>query len=363
FVFHLLTRSGRIDYGNLRLRDPYLIEEVDRWFAHKAGAPDELRIAPPPSFARFETRGVVLDNRLVVAAAPCEDAVEGVPGTEHLSDLRSALRSGAGLVLTDEVAVSAHARITPGDAGLWDKSQAEAWSRALEGRVARAGVRLNHSGRRGATRPRGGGLDRPLVGDGWRLLAPSALAYGANAVPFAMSEPSFEHVKEDFVAAAGRALQAGFDLVVLEMARGYLLGSFLSPVVNRRDDSHGGSLGNRARWPLEVFDAVREAWPGPLAVSVCATDWERGGTALEEAIAFVRWLKERGCDLVEVTAGQTTPKSGLRLDPYYLTLYSERIRNECGIRTLVGGEVTTVDRANTIVGGARADLCLVRVGR
>ena len=359
FVFHLLTRSGRIDYGNLRLRDPELIENLDRFFAARAGEPEAA--APPPAFTPFDLSGATAANRVVLAPVAAGTSSDGVLADRDLDELTAAIESRPGLVLTDEVAVSAHGRITPGDAGLYDDDQVEAWSKLLarKGRVVVA-ARINHSGPRGATRPRARGLDRPLRAGAWTLLAASPIAYGRNAEPAALDARTRAEVLEDFEVAAANAERAGFDAVVVEMGRGYLLASFLSPLTNLRADELGGDRRRRARFPLEVFDAVRSRFDGPVCASVCADDWRRGGATIEDALELVSELKARGCSLIEVTAGFTTARFVPHLDPYYLTVLTEQIRNECHIPTLVGGDIATVDRINTLLGGARADLCILR---
>jgi anthraniloyl-CoA monooxygenase len=281
-----------------------------------------------------------------------------ITGTDRAA-LVSALSASAGLVLTDEVAVTANGRITPRDPGLYDDAHVQAFGSVLEhgGRVA---VRLNHAGARGATKPRATGLDRPLGEGAWSLVAASPVAYGRNATPAALDARTRAAIVQDFTTAARNADRAGFDAVVVEMGRGYLLGGFLSPLTNPRDDELGGDAHSRMRFPLEVFDAVRSTFGGPVGASICADDWQRGGTRPEDALAHVGALRERGCCLVEVTAGYTTPRFRPHLDPYYLTVLSEQIRNETGMPTLIGGGITTTDRINTLLGGARADLCILR---
>ena len=360
FVFHLLTRSGRIDYGHLRVRDPHLIERVDRWFAAHSGGDERAVVAPSPALVPFDLHGLRLPNRVVLAPIAVGTATDGVIGGADAVALRAALEASAGLVVTDEVAVSAHGRITPGCAGLWSAAQVEAWEMLLEAHAGRAAVRLNHAGPRGATKPRRGGLDRPLNSNAWPLVAASAVAYGRNAEPAPLDERTRAEVLEDYTRAARNARRAGFYAVLVEMARGYLLAGFLSPLTNRRDDALGGELRGRMRWPLEVFDAVRSVFDGPVGASVCAHDWRRGGTTVEDCLALVEELKKRDCALIEVTAGATTARFSPHLDPYYLTELSERLRNDGGVPTMLGGDITTVDRINTLLGGARADLCVLR---
>jgi anthraniloyl-CoA monooxygenase len=305
--------------------------------------------------APLTLRGVTVPNRLVVVPRGDRDA----------AGLRQLAGSGAGLVLADGVAVSADGRITPADPGLYSAQQLAAWQQAtahLHDRSATlAGVSLSHAGRRGATRPRGAGLDRPLRDGGWPLLSPSALPYGRGSqTPKGMDADDMERVREAFAAAACLAQQAGFDLLQLDMSRGYLLGSFLSPLANQRDDEYGGAIEGRLRYPLQVLGAARAAWPAekPLAVAISASDWQRGGNGLRDGVTFARALREHGCDLITVHAGQTTPSTSPRYDFETLAHYSDVIRTEVGIATVATPYITTSNQANTLLAGGRCDLCL-----
>jgi anthraniloyl-CoA monooxygenase len=359
FAFHLLSRSGRIDYDVLRLRDAAYADSVDRWFARSEGP-----VAPPPLFTPVETRGLRLRTRIVRSPIPPETSNDGAPSADVRRVVEEAA-DGASLVLTPPVAVSATGRITPGDAGIYEAGHIAEWRTivdAVHDRGAQFGLRLGHAGRRGATRPGAEGLDRPLRHGGWPLLAPSPVPYsGRNARPREMSRAEMDTVAREFVAAAERAAQAGFDLLQVHMADGYLLASFLSPLSNQRNDEYGGSLENRIRFPGELFDTVREAWPDdrPLSVALTATDWARGGLDIGDAVVIAGVLKERGCDLIEVRAGHAVPRMRPRYGPAFLAGYADRIRNEAGIATVVGGGITTTSRANTVLAAGRADLCIM----
>jgi anthraniloyl-CoA monooxygenase len=350
FAFHLLTRSGRIDYDVLRLRDTRYVEDVDRWFA--GGIP----VAAPPAMAPLSLPGVEIRNRVVASPVLPEDADDGELGDGQIAGLKAAASSGAGLILADLVAVSAHGRVGLGSAGLYRPQHADRLRPVVETAHragAAVGIRIGHAGRRGATRPRREGLDRPLTEGGWPLLAPSPIPYTPRS---AVPEDALERrddVLEDFAEAARRAGDAGVDLLLIDMSRGYLLGSFLSPLTNRRTDRLG--------YPLDVLEAVRAAWPDarPLGVTLQADDWERGGLSAEDGVEVARALREQGCDLIEPKAGQTTPRSRPRLGRGFLVRYADRIKNEAGVATLAGGGITTMNQVNTIVAGARADLCVV----
>jgi anthraniloyl-CoA monooxygenase len=357
FAFHLLTRSGRVDYNGLRVGDRGFVGRVDSWFANVAGA------APPPAFVPVTLGPVRLPNRIVAAVRPTYSSEEGSPSDENERELEAAVATGAGLIVTDMLSVSAHGRITPGCGGLYKPEHSEQWERVLRAHRGSAAVaaQIGHAGRRGSTQVRARGVDRPLD-DGWELLAPSPLPYTRRSqTPKAMDERDMNDVIGDFVEAARLAAKAGFDALIVDMAHGYLLGSFLSPLTNQRTDAYGGDPYRRAAWPLEVIAAVREVWPSErvLGASISATDWARGGTTVTESVLRSRLLAEGGCAFIEVRAGQTVPSGRPLYDPYYLVHYSDRIRNEAIVATIATGAIPTVDDINTILGAGRADLCLL----
>ena len=366
FSFHLLTRSGRVDYDSLRVGDPHFVGAVDRWFAMSASPVHRWRlVAPPPAFVPFEVKGMTLGNRVALSPPPTYSASDGIPGVQDGATLEVAAEAGAGLILTDIAAVSRDARITPASPGMFGPEHVDAW-RQIVRRVhsssdARICLRLGHAGPRGATRPRQHASDVPL-GDGWDLVSASAIAYTRRSqVPHAAARADMDRIRDDFVAATERSRNAGFDALEVHMAHGYLLATFISPLTNKRDDAYGGSLDNRMRFPLEVVDAVRAAWPdGPLFAAISADDWATGGVGIDEAVAISRLLHAHGCDVIEVLAGQTTARSRPRYDPYFLVHYSDRIRNEADITTLSSASLTTTDDVNTVVAGGRADLCILR---
>ena len=368
FAFNLLTRSGRIGYANLSLRDPGFVRELDSWFTARSNGGVARRIAPPPMFAPMHVGNRVLANRVVLSPPPAADrARDGVPSEQRAEDLLRAADSGAGLVLTDPVAVSDAGRITPGCPMLENERQAQGWRQILE-RIhtdtdALIGVQLNHAGRRGATRPRRLGVDLPLDHrESWPLLSASAVPYVPNGqVPKEMDEDDIELVRARFATGARNAAEAGFDLVELNLAQGYLLASFLSPLTNRREDRYGGSLENRIAFPLEVVEAVRTVLDEeiPLAVRMPASDWSRKGNGVKEAVLIAAALAEHGCRLIDVAAGQTVADGQPQYGRSFLTGLADRIRSEAGVPTLVGGYITTADEVNTAVGAGRSDLCML----
>jgi anthraniloyl-CoA monooxygenase len=359
FAFHLLTRSGRIDYDVLRLRDTRYVEDVDRWFA------GGVSVAAPPALAPLSLRGIEIRNRVVASPVLPDDAQDGALGDEQIARLEAASGSGAGLVLADLVAVSAHGRVGLGSTGMYEGGHhVDRWRKVVDEAHragAAVGLRIGHAGRRGATRPRKEGLDRPLRQGAWPLLAPSPIPYTPRSPTPEDALERRDEVQEDFVEAARRAAEAGVDLLLVDMSRGYLLGSFLSPLTNKRKDGFGGALDARLRYGLEVFEAVRAAWPEnrPLGITLQADDWERGGLTAEDGIEIAQALRDRGGDMIEPMAGQTTPRSRPRYGRGFLVPYADRIKNEAGIATLAGGAITTMNQVNTIVAGARADMCTV----
>jgi anthraniloyl-CoA monooxygenase len=381
FAFNLLTRSGRISYDDLRLRDGRFVEALDRTLGGGLDVPG-LMVVPPPWLTPFALRGTIMANRMAMTVSDTECAVNGVPYTTLLSRLHARAQAGAGLVLTPPVAVAPDARITPHDAGMYDARHMLVWSEfiprmrhlllrpdtaslhpPLRRRLrAQLGITINHAGRRGSMRSRRHGLDAPLRDSGWSLVAPSAIPYTPNGVtPVALDRPGMERIRDEFVQAARMAAEAGFHLMQLHAAHGYLLASFLSPLTNVRDDEFGGGLANRMRFPLEVFDAVRAIWPEnrPLAVALNVTDGVAGGLTVDEGVTIARELKDHGCDLITVMAGQTTPASAMPYRRGFLTPLADRVRNEADIPTMVGGYLLTSNEANTLLAAGRADMCLL----
>ncbi|HEY8429820.1 MAG TPA: bifunctional salicylyl-CoA 5-hydroxylase/oxidoreductase [Sandaracinaceae bacterium] len=366
FAFSLLTRSRRITHENLRLRDAAFVERADRWYLEHVGQP----VPPPgrkpttPMFTPFRLRELTLANRVVVSPMCQYSAVDGVPNDWHLAHLGARAIGGAGLVITEMTDVSPEGRITPGCTGLWNETQAAAWKRIVDfvhaNSGAKIGVQLGHAGRKGSTKRPWEGDDEPLDEGNWEVMAPSPIAYKPGMhVPRAMTRADMDLVRDQYVRSTELALVAGFDLIELHFAHGYLLSSFLTPLSNQRDDEYGGSLENRMRYPLEIFEAVRAVWPDekPISVRISATDWVPGGFDGDDAVELARALKARGCDIIDVSTGQTSPLAKPIYGRMYQTPFSDRIRNEVGIPTIAVGNITTADQVNTILLAGRADLC------
>ncbi len=370
FGFNLLTRSFRITHENLRVRDPAYVAGVDRWFAGQAaeqsGVAVNLAPPPPPLFTPFRLRDLVLENRVVVSPMCQYSAEDGTPDDWHLVHLGSRAIGGAGLVFAEMTDVSREGRISPGCAGMYKLEHVAAWKRIVdfvhaESR-AKIGLQLGHAGRKGATRLAWKGMDEPLERGGWPIVAASPIPYFPHSpVPRQMDRSDMLEVRSDFVRAAGMAEEAGFDMLELHFAHGYLLASFISPLTNRRTDEYGGPLEKRMRFPLEVFDAVRAAWPEakPISVRISAVDWAPGGLESVDAVEVAKLLAAHGCDVLDVSAGQTVPDARPAYGRQFQTPFSDRIRQEAGMPTMAVGNISSYMDVNTILAAGRADLCVM----
>ncbi|MET0236249.1 MAG: bifunctional salicylyl-CoA 5-hydroxylase/oxidoreductase [Kibdelosporangium sp.] len=360
FAFNIVTRSRRVTYDNLRLRDPEFVAELDTWFAREH---DEVR---PPMFQPFRIGELELANRVIVSPMDMYSAEDGLADDFHLVHLGSKALGGAGLVMTEMVCVSAAGRITPGCTGMYTPEHEIAWKRIADfvhaQSGAKFGIQIGHSGRKGSTKLMWDGIDEPLPADNWEVCGPSALPYSpANQIPREVSVEELASIKAQFVASAESAARAGFDLLEVHCAHGYLLSSFLSPLTNRRTDEYGGSLANRLRYPLEVFDAVRAVWSGPLTVRISATDWCEGGIDASESVEIARAFAEHGADGIDVSTGQVVSTEKPAYGRSYQTPYADRIRNEIGrkygIAVIAVGAISSYDDVNSILLAGRADLC------
>ena len=366
FAYSLLTRSQRISHENLRLRDPAWLQGAEDWFQSQAGGEAGRR----PMFAPFRLRGMALKNRIVMSPMAQYKAVDGCPTDWHFVHYAERAKGGAGLIYTEMTCVSAEGRITPGCPGLYKPEHEAAWKRLADfihaETSARLCIQIGHSGRKGSTCvPWDGGIDAPLPKANWPTVAASAIAYRpANGVPKAMDRADMDRVKADFVAATEMADRAGADMVEMHAAHGYLLATFISPVTNRRTDAYGGSLENRLRYPLEVFAAMRAAWPAdkPMSVRISAHDWIPEGVNPTEAVEIARAFRAAGADIIDVSSGQTDPAEKPVYGRMFQTPFSDRIRNEAGIPTMTVGNISDYDQVNGILMAGRADLvCLARM--
>ena len=367
FAYSLLTRSQRVSHENLRLRDRDSLEAYERWLAERLtdGAVAE---AVPPMFLPFRLRNLEVPNRIAVSPMAMYSADDGVVDDFHLAHFGARALGGAGLLFTEMTCVAPDARITPGCAGLWTDAQAEAWRRVVDfvhtRSPAKFALQLGHAGRKGATkRPwEASGKDTVLLDDGWPLIAPSPIPYVPTMpTPRAMTRDDMDRVRDQFVAATRRGAAAGFDLLELHCAHGYLLSTFISPLTNQREDDYGGSLENRMRYPLEVFDAVRAAWPDdkPMSVRISAHDWVDGGIGPDDAVEIARLFAAHGADAIDVSSGQVSPDQSPVYGRMFQTPFAERIRLEVDIATMSVGNIYEPDHVNSIIASGRADLCLL----
>src|SRR6266513_2413331 len=372
FAFNLLTRSLRITHDNLKVRDPNFVEKIDQWYDEQAEKQSGVRRGGqgvrPPMFTPFKLRDLVLSNRVVVSPMCQYVAEDGMPNEWHLVHLGSRAIGGAGLVFSEMTDVSREGRISPGCTGMYRAEHAAAWKRIVDfvhvNSNAKLAMQLGHAGRKASTQRMWEGMDEPLPDGNWTIISASPLPYFPySQVPKEMTPADMDEVKRDFVRAAQMSNDAGFDLLELHMAHGYLLASFISPLTNQRTDAYGGSLENRMRFPLEVFDAVRGAWPAhkPMSVRISATDWAGGGVTGDDAVVIARAFAEAGVDLVDVSTGQTVRDAQPVYGRMFQTPFSEQVRNEARVATMCVGNITTSDQVNTILAAGRADL--VALGR
>ncbi|CAN7219721.1 bifunctional salicylyl-CoA 5-hydroxylase/oxidoreductase [Variovorax sp. LjRoot290] len=358
FAYSLMTRSQRISHENLRLRDTQWLGGYEAWLA--GGKP------LPPMLMPLTVRGLTLKNRILVSPMATYSAVDGVPQDFLLVHLGARALGGAAMVFVEMTSPTPEGRITPGCTGLYNDAQSAAFKRIVDfvhtQTTAKIGMQLGHSGPKGSTQLGWEEIDEPLPQDNWPLIAASELAYGEqNQLPAAMTRAEMNTLRDQFVASTRRAAEAGFDWLELHCAHGYLLASFISPLTNLRTDEYGGSLENRCRYPLEVFRAMRAAWPTerPMSVRISAHDWAPGGNTDADAVVVARLFKEAGCDFIDVSSGQTTRTAKPVYGRMYQTPFADRIRNEVGISTIAVGAITEADQANSIIAAGRADLCAI----
>jgi anthraniloyl-CoA monooxygenase len=367
FAFGVMSRSKQITWENLELRDARFVKGINSWFAKeikKQGFDIDLANPPPPMFTPFRLRDMVVQNRVVVSPMDQYSALDGVPGDWHLVHLGSRAVGGAGLVYVEMTCPSPEARISPGDTGLWNEAQRDAFKRIVDfckaNSKAKLCMQLGHSGRKGSTQLGWQRMDHPLERGNWPLLSASPIPYyeGISQIPKEISPDEMRKVVEDFARSARFADQAGFDMLEIHMAHGYLLASFISPLTNRRKDGYGGGIENRMRFPLEVWRACRKIFDErkPMSVRLSATDWAPGGLSGEDLMAAARMLKAEGCDMIDCSTGQTVPQQRPVYGRMYQAPFSDWVRNEVGIATMTVGAITTPDQVNTLLASGKADL-------
>jgi anthraniloyl-CoA monooxygenase len=376
FGFNIMTRSRRVTYDNLRVRDPEYVARCQAWFADQVDRPpsagpvqspdprDTPPMFQPVTLRASEGPGLALNNRVIVSPMDMYVAVDGMPTDFHLVHLGGKALGGAGLVMTEMICTSPNGRISPGCGGLWTDEQRNGWKRAVdfvhaETRAA-IGCQLGHSGAKGSTKLMWEGIDEPLPSDNWPVVAASPIPYSPeNQVPAELTRAEMEVIRDEFVAAGRRAAEAGFDLLELHCAHGYLLSGFLSPVTNHRTDEYGGDVAGRLRFPLEVWNALREVWPAdkPMTVRISATDWVEDGQTLDDALAVASAFAEAGAAAIDVSTGQVTKREQPAFGRSYQTPYADAIRNRLGIPTIAVGVISSYDDVNSLLMAGRADLC------
>ncbi|MBV2180671.1 MAG: bifunctional salicylyl-CoA 5-hydroxylase/oxidoreductase [Castellaniella sp.] len=367
FMYSMLTRSQRISHENLRLRDKAWLEGYERWFAERAHVPAVAGHVPPPMFTPWTVRGLTLKNRVVVSPMAQYSAMDGTVGDYHLVHLGARAQGGAGLVFAEMTCVSADGRITPGCPGLYKPEHTVAFKRIVDwihaNTDAKFGIQIGHAGAKASTRRAWDGIDQPLAEGNWPLISASPQQYleGVSQVSRAMTPAEMKSVKAQFVASARAANEAGADWLELHCAHGYLLSAFISPLTNRRTDEYGGSLANRLRYPLEVFEAVRAVWPQdkPMSVRISAHDWVEGGITPADAVEIARAFKKAGADMIDVSSGQVSKREKPIYGRMFQTPFADRIRQEVGIATIAVGAISEADHVNSILAAGRADLCAV----
>jgi anthraniloyl-CoA monooxygenase len=372
FAYSMLTRSQRLSHENLRLRDAQYVRSIEQWMAERAFAKAGWPLPPtaqplPPMLTPFKCRELVLSNRIVVSPMAQYSALDGVVGDYHLVHLGARALGGAGLVFAEMTCVSADARITPACPGLYNDVQTQAWKRIVDfvhaNSDAKIAVQLGHAGAKGATRVAWDGIDQPLAEGGWPLISASPQQYlsGVSACSQQATPTQMAAVLHDFVTAAKRAEEAGFDWLELHCAHGYFLSGFISPLTNQRCDEYGGSLENRCRYPLEVFAAMRAVWPQhkPMSVRISAHDWVEGGITPDDAIRIAALFKAAGADLIDCSSGQVSKEEKPVYGRMFQTPFADRIRNEVQIATMAVGAIYEADHVNSIIAAGRADLCAI----
>ncbi|MFM8681758.1 MAG: bifunctional salicylyl-CoA 5-hydroxylase/oxidoreductase [Alphaproteobacteria bacterium] len=368
FMYSMLTRSQRISHENLRVRDAAWLEGYEAWFARRAGVevPAGQR-PPPPMFTPFTLRGVTLKNRVVVSPMAQYSATDGTVGDWHLVHLGARATGGAAMVFAEMTCVSAEGRITPGCPGLYAPAHAHAWKRIVDwvhaNSDARFAMQVGHAGAKASTRLAWEGIDQPLRDGNWPIVSASPQRYleGRSQLAREATRDELEEIKGQFVAAARAAAEIGVDWLELHCAHGYLLSSFISPLTNQRADAYGGDLRGRLRYPLEVFAAVRAAWPveRPISVRISAHDWVEGGIVPADAVLVARAFREAGADMIDCSSGQVSKREKPVYGRMFQAPFADRIRQEAGIPTIAVGAISEADHVNGIIAAGRADLCAV----
>ncbi len=366
--YSLLTRSQRISHENLRLRDANWLNSAEKWFQEQAGVGSNEPVRPP-MFSPYQLREMHLKNRIVVSPMAQYKAVDGCPTDWHLIHYGERAKGGAGLLYAEMTCISPAGRITPGCPGLYAPEHEMAWRRLTDfvhtETDAKICCQIGHSGRKGSTQVGWEEMDMPLANGNWELISASPIPWSPeNATPREMTRADMDVIRDEFANAAKMAERAGFDMIELHAAHGYLISSFISPLSNNRYDEYGGSLENRMRYPLEVFEAMRTVWPTekPMSVRISASDWAGDdGVTPDEAVKIAHIFRNVGADIIDVSAGQTSTEAEPVYGRMFQTPFSDRIRNDAKVATMAVGNIYEPDHVNSILMAGRADLvCLAR---
>jgi anthraniloyl-CoA monooxygenase len=374
FANVVMSRAKSITYDNLLLRDADFVKAVDDEYYETLLAEtghDARKTRPTPMFTPLTLRGLTLSNRVVVSPMAQYKSKDGVLGDWHMMHYGARALGGAGLVYIEMTCTSPDARITLGCPGLWNDEQEAALKRLVDfshdNGGAKIAMQLGHAGRKGSTQLGWEKMDHPIAepSQNWPLFSASPIPWfeGESQIPSALDEAGMARITADFVQATERAARAGVDLLELHCAHGYLLASFLSPLTNQRTDAYGGAIENRLRFPLAVFAAMRAVWPAerPMSVRISASDWAEGGLSEDDCFAIAKAFGEAGCDLIDVSTGQTVPHQSPTYGRMYQVPFAEAVKNVLGLKTMCVGAITEAGQVNTIIACRRADL--VAVGR
>jgi anthraniloyl-CoA monooxygenase len=367
FAFSLMSRAKALTWDNIGLRDAAFLQETEAEFytdyARRTGrtASDH----PTPMFTPFDVRGLTIPNRVAMAPMAQYCAVAGDITDWHFAHYTARAMGGAGLIFTEMTCPTPDARITTGCTGLWNDRQEADWARLVNMihavTPAKIALQIGHAGRKGSTNVPELGIDQPMADGNWPIVSASPIPYFADQsqVPVALDFAAMGMIRDGFVAAAERGARAGFDMLELHCAHGYLLASFLSPLTNQRGDAYGGDAKARMRFPLEVFEAIRSVWPNerPISVRLSCSDWAAGGLTLDDLAVYARGFKAAGVDIIHASSGQTVPWQQPVYGRMWQTPFAEFIRLTADIPTIAVGDITLPEQINTIIAAGRADLC------
>ena len=357
FSFGCMTRSKKVTYENLRLRDQSytdkVLEEFNQINKNNTNA---------AAFSTFKLRGLELSNRIVMSSMGQYAAIDGLVNNWHFQHYTSRAIGGLGLIITEMTAVDSNGRITLGCAGIYNEEQVVEWKKITdfvhEHTATKIGIQLGHSGRKGAVKKPWEGTNEP-IDNAWELLSASAIAFNDKmAIPKEMNANDIQNVINQFANAAKNAEKAGFDMIELQAHHGFLLASFLSPLTNNRTDEFGGSVENRLKFPLQVFNAIRENFPSekPISVRISATDWAESGISQEDVLFIASEFKKAGADIINVSTGNTVENQNPKTGRMWQVPFSDMVRNEAEVATITAGSITDIDQINTIILSGKADL-------